>query len=200
MENMISEIFYESGLLFIIIGCFIALAFGIGLIFKPETTLRLNDLINTRISMRQKTKTIETPIKSEAIFYRYAKLSGSILIIGSLYVIYILLSLDLYSIIPALPKTLHPQIWQWLLDASTLFFLISCALITVFGFIVLIRPSSLKNFEARANTWISTRKGFQGMNKDINFLNKLVLTYPRPAGVYISLFSIMILAFLLPRL
>ena len=198
MESILSEIIFDTTMIFIIIGAFFGLAFGIGLLVNPELTLRLNEKLSTKISMRQKTRNIEVPIKSEAVFYKHARISGSVLMLGAAYVIYSLLTFDIYSIIPLLPKTLDPFIWQWLLDATQLFFLVSCVFIFFFGVTVFIRPSALKNFEAKANTWISTRKGFQGMNADINFLNKLVLTYPRASGVYISIFALIVLVFLLP--
>ena len=77
MNAMLSEIIFDTAYLFIIVGCFIALILGLGLIFAPGMTLKLNDKINTRISLREKTKTIETPIKSEPFFYNHAKVNPS---------------------------------------------------------------------------------------------------------------------------
>ena len=48
MDNMLSDIFFDAGYLFIIIGTFFALLLGVGLIFVPSTTLKLNEKINTR--------------------------------------------------------------------------------------------------------------------------------------------------------
>lgn len=90
MNSMLSEIFFDATLLFIIIGTFIALAFGLGLIFAPGITLKFNEKINTRISLREKTKTFETPIKSEPFFYKHSKISGVILVLGASFVLYTL--------------------------------------------------------------------------------------------------------------
>ena len=200
MDTMLSEILFDAGYLFIIIGTFIALAFGLGLIFAPAVTLKLNEKINTRISMRQKTKAIETPIKSEAFFYRYAKTSGTFLVAGSLYVLYVLSTFDLSGLIPYLPKSISPPAWEWLLQAGQIFFFITCAFILIFGLFVFIRPSNLKKVEEFSNSWISTRQNLKGMTEDINHANKLVEKYPRIFGGIISVISLIVLFLLLPGL
>ncbi len=45
MNTMLSEILFDASLLFIIIGTFIALILGLGLIFAPTLTLKLNNKI-----------------------------------------------------------------------------------------------------------------------------------------------------------
>lgn len=200
MDNMLSEIFFDAGYLFIIVGSFIGLLLGLGLIFAPAMTLKFNEKINTRISLREKTKSIETAIKSEPFFYKHSTISGSILIVGSVFVLYTLITFNVYSLTPYLPKSVSPAIWNWLLQAGEIFFFITCLFILVFGLIVVIRPSMIKSFEQAANHWISTRKHFSKMSNDINLANKLVNTYPRAFGSFITLFSVIVLFFLLPQL
>lgn len=200
MNTMLSEIFFDAAYLFIIIGTFIALIFGLGLIFATKITLKFNEKINTRISLREKTKAIETPIKSEPLFYKYAKVSGIILVSGSLFVLYTLATFNFYSLIPYLPKSISPPAWEWLLQAGQIFFFITCTFILIFGLIVLIRPSQIKNFEMAANRWISTRQRLQKMSNDINTANKLVESYPRAFGSFIAIFSLVVLFLLLPGL
>ena len=200
MNSMLSEIFYDASYLFIVVGTIIALILGLGLIFAPNTTLKINEKINTRISLREKTKAIETPIKSEPFFYKHAIISGAILVIGSLFVLYTLATFNAYSLIPYLPKSISAPAWDWLLQAGQIFFFISCTFILLFGLVVLIRPSQIKNFEEVANRWISTRQRFSKMSSEINTANKLVNTYPRVFGSFITLLSLIVLIFLLPEL
>ena len=197
MNSMLYEILLDASYLFIIIGSFVGLILGLGLILVPSTTLKINDTINTRISLREKTKNIEKLIKSEPFFYKYAKVSGLILIVGSLFVLYTLATFNIYSLTPYLPKSISPATWDWLLNAGQIFFFIACTFIFIFGFIVLIRPSLVKSFEQAANHWISTRQHFSKMSNDINFVNNLVNTYPRTFGCFILGFSLLALFFLL---
>ncbi len=197
---MLSEILFDASYTFIIIGTFIALIFGLGLIFAPALTLKFNEKINTRFSMRKATKKIEAAIKSEPFFYKHSKVSGAILITGSLFVLYTLATFNAYTLIPHLPKSISPTAWEWIIEAAQMFFYITCSFIFIFGFIIFIRPSLVKNFEQAANHWISTRKGFSKMTDDINITNKLVNTYPRLFGVFITIFSLIVLFLLLPEL
>ena len=198
MNSMFSEILFDASYTFIIIGTFIALILGLGLIFAPAITLKFNEKINTRFSMRKATKKIETAIKSEPFFYKHSKVSGAILIIGSLFVLYTLATFNAYTLIPHLPKSISPAAWEWIIESMQIFFYITCTFIFIFGFIVFIRPSLVKNFEQAANHWISTRKGFSKMTEDINVTNKLVNTYPRLFGTFITIFSLVVLFLLLP--
>lgn len=200
MNTMLSEILFDASYTFIIIGTFIALIFGLGLLFAPVITLKFNNKINTRFSMRKATKKIETAIKSEPFFYKHSKVSGAILIISSLFVLYTLATFNAYTLIPHLPKHISPAAWEWIIESAQVFLYIACSFIFVFGLIVFIRPSLVKNFEQVANHWISTRKGFSKMTVDINITNKLVNTYPRLFGAFITIFSLIVLFLLLPEL
>ncbi len=195
---MLSEILFDASLLFIVTGTFVGLILGLGLILAPTITLKFNEKINTRISMREKTKAIEKPIRSEPLFYKHSKISGAILVIGSIFVLYTLETFNAYSLIPHLPKSISAPAWEWIIQSAEIFLFISCVFILVFGLIVFIRPSMIKNFEQVANHWISTRKGFSKMSTDIDITNKLVNTYPRTFGAFISIFSLIVLFFLLP--
>ena len=200
MNTLLSEILFDASYTFIIIGTFIALIFGLGLIFTPTITLKLNEKINTRFSMRKATKKIETAIQSEPFFYKYSKISGAILITGSLFVLYTLATFNAYTLIPHLPKTFSVPAWEWIIQSAQIFFYLTCSFIFVFGLIVFIRPSLVKRFEQAANHWISTRKGFSKMTVDINITNRLVNTYPRLFGSFITIFSLIVLFLLLTEL
>ena len=200
MNTMLSEILFDTTILFIVVSTFIALVFGLGLIFAPSFTLKFNEKINTRISLREKTKAIETPIHSEPFFYKHSKVSGAILVLGSLFVLYTLATFNVYSLVPYLPKSISPTAWDWLLQAGQIFLYITCSFILLFGLVVFIRPSQIKNLEEVANRWISTRQRFSKMSSEINTANKLVNTYPRVFGSFITLLSLIVLIFLLPEL
>lgn len=200
MNVMLSEILFDASYLFIVIGTFVALILGLALIFTPNIALKFNNKVNTHFSMRKATKKIETAIKSEPLFYKHSKLSGAILTVGSLFVLYTLATFNAYTLIPHLPKSLPPSVWEWVIESIQIFFYLTCSFILVFGILVFTRPSLIKGLEKAANHWISTRQRFSKMTQDINFTNRLVNTYPRIFGAGITLFSIIILFLFLPGL
>lgn len=200
MNSMLSDIFFDATLLFLVIGSVIAMVFGLSLLFITEPTLRLNSKISNRISMRKATKSIETPIKVETWFYRHAKITGLVLMIGAAYVLhYLIFGFSNKAMLPYLPKLLSTTTWEWLLQAGCLFFLITCSFILIFGLLVFIRPSQLKRFEEKANHWVSTRQAFKGMSSDIDHANRLVNRHPKIFGGVVVVVSLLVLISLLPK-
>jgi len=197
MNSMLSEIFFDASYLFIVIGSFIALFFGLALLLAPIATLKFNAKINTHISLREKTKNIEKQIKSETYFYKYSKISGALLIFGSLFLLYTLSTFNIYNLIPYLSHQLSSSAWEWLLQSAQLFFYITGSFILLFGLLIFIRPSTIKKFEEASNHWVSTRKHFSKMSKDIHFANKLVNAYPRAFGG-VGIILIMLELFIIP--
>jgi hypothetical protein len=64
------------------------------------------------------------------------------------------------------------------------------AIIILLGVAIFFRPSQLKNVEAWANRWISTRKATRPLSLDRDQMNQLVYKYPRFSGFLIALLSI----------
>jgi hypothetical protein len=198
MNTILSDILFDTSYLFIIAGSLIAFFFGLALIIAPATTLKLNAKINKPIFSKKIIERVNIKIKAEPFFYRHAKISGAILITGSLFVLYTLATFNFYLLIPYFPKQLSTLTWGWLLHAGQIFFFICSSFILVFGFVVFIRPSLIKNFEANANRWFSTQTFFIFLSKKIDVTNKLVVAYPRIVGLFITVFALLVLFFLLP--
>lgn len=192
MNSIFSEILFDSSFLFIITGSIIALIFGLALMFMPGTALKLNMKINQPLTAKIK----NTLIRSEPFFYRHAKINGAILILGSLFVLYTLITFNFNLLIPYLPKQLSASIWSWLLQAGQLFFFVGSAFILVFGLIVFIRPSLIKTFETAANRWFSVQPVFSFLNTNIDIDNQWLSAYPRIFGFFFTLFALLILFFL----
>ena len=77
-----------------------------------------------------------------------------------------------------------------LVDTFVLVMWIGCLFAVAVGTVVLIRPSYLKHFEARANQWLSTRQAAKGMNREVLDVDSLFERYPRLSGVVIALGSL----------
>lgn len=186
MNTILSDIMFDSGYLFIIVGSIIALIFGLALIFMPATALKLNAKSNNNL------------IKSEPFFYRHAKVNGSILILGSLFIFYTLVTFNFNMLIPYLPGQISPSVCKWLSQAGQLFFYIGSAFILVFGLIVFIRPSLMKNIETIANRWLSIPPIFSFLSTNRKPGNQWLSAYPRILGLFFTLFALFILFSFLP--
>lgn len=193
MEKYLFDILETAFFNLIIVGAALSLLYGLWLIINPKNALALNSKINKSFSMRKSTKALETPISIERFFYRHAKITGALLMAGALYLFYLLYwELDFVRLAQTLPN-LTPLIWEWLLQAFLIFFLIAAVVVFLLGLLILVRPSSLKPLEEKANTWISTRQKMQFMSEEIGQTDKLLALFPRQFGAIIVIISTAIL-------
>lgn len=177
----------------IIVGTLLSMIYGLWLVVAPQSALKLNQKINHRFSMREATKPLEKPISIERTFYRHAKIYGALFMLGAVYLFYLLYwELNFEQLSHHMPG-LGVLTWQWLLQAFMIFFSIVAISVFVVGFVLLLRPSSLKPLEAKANTWISTRQKLQFMSKERGQVDRLLDLYPRQFGAVILLAAAIIL-------
>lgn len=193
MEKLLSDILETTFFNIIIVGTALSMLYGLWLIISPKSALTLNDKINKSFSMRESTKTLEKPISIDRWFYRHAKITGTLLIIGSTYLLYLLFwQLDFISLSKNLPG-LTTLMWEWLLQAFQIFFAIMAIVVFLIGFLIFIRPSALKPLEEKANTWVSTRQKMQFMSDEIGQTDKLLELFPRQFGAIILVAAAIVL-------
>ena len=193
MEKYLFDILEAAFFNLIIVGAALSLLYGLWLIINPKSALALSHKINKSFSMRESTRKLETPISIERLFYRHAKTTGTLLMAGAVYLFYLLYwELDFVRLAQTLPN-LTPLIWEWLLQAFLIFFLITAVVVFLLGLLILVRPSSLKPLEEKANTWISTRQKMQFMSEEIGQTDKLLALFPRQFGSIIVIISTAIL-------
>ncbi|MCW8901619.1 MAG: hypothetical protein OQK75_03480 [Gammaproteobacteria bacterium] len=185
MENLLSDTLESTFFNIIIVGAALSMLYGFWLIISPKSALTLNQKINKSFSMREATRPLEKPITVERWFYRYAKVAGLLLMVGSVYLFYLLYwQLDFNYLAKSLPG-LTTLMWEWLLQAFQIFFTIMSAVVFLMGFLVLVRPSQLKPLEEKANFWISTRQKMQFMSDNMGQADKLLAQFPRQFGAII---------------
>lgn len=193
MEKHLLDILQATFLNLIIVGALLSIIYGIWLLIAPQNALVINKKINKSFSMRKSTKILEKPIFIESWFYKHAKITGSLLMLGSVYLFYLLFwSLDFAQIAKIMPN-LSTFIWEWLLQAFQIFFAIMSVAVFLMGFLVLIRPSLLKPLEEKANKWVSTRQNLQFMSDEIGKADKLLELFPRQIGAIIIVAATIVL-------
>ena len=193
MEKHLLDILQATFFNIIIVGAALSMLYGIWLLIAPGSAQALNKKINKSFSMRKSTKFLEKPVSIERWFYKHAKITGSLLMTGSVYLFYLLFwELDFAQLAKALPN-LSTLIWEWLLQAFQIFFAIMSIVVFLMGFLILIRPSLLKPLEEKANTWISTRQKMQFMSENMGQTNQLLTRFPRQFGAVIIICSAIVL-------
>jgi hypothetical protein len=193
MEKHLIDILEATFFNVILIGAALSMLYGFWLLISPKTALSFSNKINKSFSMRQSTKSLETPISIERWFYRHAKITGSLLMAGAVYLFYLLfLGLDFARLSHAMPG-LTPLTWEWLLNAFQVFFAIMSVVVFLMGFLILVRPSLLKPLEETANKWISTRQNMQFMSESVGQADQLLGRFPRQFAAVILIASAIVL-------
>ena len=193
MEQHYLDILEATFFNIIIVGTALSMLYGLWLMIHPHSAMAFSNKINKGYSMRQATKSLETPISIERWFYRNAKLTGVLLMLGSTYLFYLLFwTLELDQLMKVMPG-LNPLAWEWLLTSFQIFFAIASVAVFLMGFVVLIRPSLLKPLEETANTWISTRQKMQFMSENIGRADQLLNRFPRQVGTIILIVGAIVL-------
>ncbi len=193
MEKHLFDILQATFFNVILVGTALSMLYGIWLLIAPDSAQALNKKINTNFSMRKSSKFLEKPVSIERWFYKYAKITGSLLMLGSAYLFYLLFwGLDFTHLANTLPN-FTTLIWEWLLQAFKIFFAIMSVVVFLMGFLILIRPSLLKPLENKANRWVSTRQKMQFMSDEISKADQLLTRFPRQFGAVIIIASAIVL-------
>ena len=193
MEKLLTEILEATFFNLLIVGAALSMLYGLCLIVFPKLALSLNHKINKSFSMRETTKSLETPISIERWFYRHANITGSLLMIGAAYLFYLLFwDLNFVHLAKNFPG-LTVLMWEWLLQSFQIFFAIMSIVVFLMGFLIIIRPSQLKPIEEKANKWISTRQRLQFMSEELGQADKLLALFPRQIGAIIVVASAIVL-------
>lgn len=189
---MLNEILRQSVLAFLWIGSAVGILVGIGLLFRPQQVGQLNHYLSRWVGSSRLNKVLDRPRWIDRFFYRHHRLLGTAVFVGAMAVLYIFLFQYNFRRISAL----IPRNYWWLSDALIGMLLIGSVVAVLVGFIVLIRPSLLRDIEKSANRWISTEHLHVQFNAMHFSVEKSLLRHHRLAGVAILLGSLYIIVVL----
>lgn len=180
--DIASDILRQSLLLFLWVGGVTAVFIGTMLWFKPEQLARLNQYFSRWIGAGKLVRLLDKPRPTERLLYRHNRLVGVGLLLGAMLVLYTFL----FGYNPRKLSALIPHGYWWLSDALLAILLVGSVLAALVGFVVLIRPSLLRDTEKLANRWVSTERLPKLLNS-MNFsVEQSILRHHRYAGVSIT--------------
>ncbi len=152
--TVINSILLQFFLVFLGGGAIVGILFGAGMLLKHEQVLRLNQYYSRWIGSEKIEEQLDRPRWTERFFYRHHRPVGAGLFIGAMVVLYtFLISYNSRKI----SSVISPG-YLWLLDALLGLLLIGSVVAAIVGFIVLLRPSLLRELETSTNRWIATKR------------------------------------------
>lgn len=156
--NLLAAPFTKALLMLLISFGMTGFLVGLWILIRPESFLRVNRVLSKWYSTRKATKALMVPRHTERFVYRHHRPIGLAIIIGSLYVLFVLVSeYDRVKIIAKLFDSAYPTM-DWLAPGLAIALGVCTLFALVIGGFLLVRPSLLKGFEAWANQWVSARR------------------------------------------
>lgn len=194
MDTLFSDaILTRSLILFLLLGSVAGLFAGAALLLRPALLLRLSKLANCWVSTRQLSRPLARFFSLDSWFYRYNRLSGAVLMSGSIYMVYFFTAVfDKTAALNNVFKTamVPPALMTGLVDALVLASLTGAVFAMLISLFLILRPSMLREFELRANLDISLRKRLKPLEITRDGVDQYVFRNVRVAGLLILLGSL----------
>jgi len=200
MNPLIQSWLLQSFLLFLIIGSLAGMVVGALLLLRPQSVQRASQKLNRWISTRHLDQSLERTVALDPWFYRYRRTSGTLTLLGALYILYFFaVRMNRPEMIGALSQSfqLPAALVSGLLDALTLSALLGASFAAMISLFLLFRPSLLRDFEQGANRWVSLRRALKPLEEQRAGVDVYVLGHAHQTGVLLVLGSLYVLAILL---
>jgi len=181
-----SEILQQGMLIFLFAGCIASFVIGVWLLIKPAAVLRANQYMNKWFSTRQAMRKLEVPHDTNRFIYRHHIVAGTLIFAGAAFILYsVLFRYDQQAALTSFALKLHPVLVEiWLQSAVALLVLTSLFALLI-GLFLVVRPSLLRGFEARANKYYSARAHTKFLEVMRYAPDLTLASFPRLFGVAI---------------
>lgn len=198
--SIVDNLLLRSLLLFLMLGSVAGLLAGATLILRPEWLMRLGKFTNRWVSTRKLDRALERPINLDHWFYRYSRVTGTLTLAGSIFIIYFFTaSFDKLGTVAGLFKNsiVPPALMEVLLDTLVLIVLAGGVAALIVSLFLLFRPSLLRGFEQRVNQTTSLRRALKPLEVSRSNVDEYVFRHVRLVGVLLlfgSLYTLVGLA------
>ena len=199
MNPIIETLLLRSAVLFLLAGSMAGLVVGAMLLWYPERLRVVSNVLNRWVTTRHLDQSLERTIVFDPWFYRYRRTGATLTLLASGYILYFFtMGLDranaviVFSRFFALPSGLVGG----LLDALALSALLGALFAALVSLFLLWRPSVLRDFEQKANQWVSLRRALKPLEIPRAGVDGYVYKYGRQSGILLMLGSLYVLVFL----
>jgi hypothetical protein len=190
-SNPMNAFLWQSLAIFLLVGALAGILLGLLLILKPQWVSTFNRAANRWISMRRLNQVLDRSVSVEHWFYRHHRPAGMIVMLGAVYMfVYFGLLFDQAAAIPRLGSQVPAQLLEGLLDALVLGALVGAVAAFMGGVFLWLRPGALRNIEARANRWVSSRRATKPLDVPRDQVDRFVMSHARRMGWLLLLGSL----------
>lgn len=203
MENLVvPELAWlaEGLLLSLALGLLLAAAVGLGILLRPDRTFAVNERWSRWIDTTGEFEVLDRPRSLEPLFYRYHRLAGTLITLGSSFVLWQWMFAykrdGVFALLGA--RWALPEL-NWIVTAGEFIVVGLHVVILGIGLVILVRPSLLKIVESGGNRWHRTAVG-QALDRVYSPLERGFQLHPRVAGLGLLVSATWCLSGLVPVL
>lgn len=164
------------------------LLLGLSFIFFPNRLLSLAEKLNYWVHTDKYFEKLNRPRYQERFIYRHHQLFGALVIFFTSVCIYMmLLYADVAVILENVSLMADTDFGKWLLVSLYYILVAANILALIIGFVIFIRPSSLKKLEEKANHWVETESKLEVLNNSRDLPESIFPGNPRIFGLLVIL-------------
>ncbi len=190
----------EGLLLSLALGLLLAAMVGLLMLMQPGRLFAINERWSRWVDTSGQFEALDRPYSLERIFYRYHAVAGSLITLGSSFVLwqwtFAYQRNGVFSMLGA--RWARPEL-NWAVTAGEWIVVGLHILILVIGLIILLRPSLLKSLESGGNRWHRPEVA-RALDRVYSPVERAFELHPRLAGLTLLLASTWCLSGLLPVL
>lgn len=192
--SVLLPILFDAALTLAAIAAVIGVLTSLWLLLFPDSFAKFEAAASRSFSLRRTLRPLEISRNIDRHIYRHHKLFGLLVILASTYTIYSILFSMPSRIDTFISVRFPPLAAEWILNTLNLFLLLGNLFAIIIGLVIHTRPSALKDFEARANRWVTLRRQTRWLENRIPFPERLTRTQPRLTGFVLLIFSIYLMS------
>jgi hypothetical protein len=167
---------------------------GLVLYFKPTLLVNANHSLDKWYSTRKQLKSFEIMRETDSFYFKYNKVFGTIMLIGTFYLLYIFFT-ELKSFTPMIKATPGSQLflfWDISLNAFRYFVIIFSIAGTPVWLLLIFSPFTLQRLNEYMNRWISSRMWLMKFDEMHYSVDGFVIKNHKIIGTLVVLTSLLL--------
>jgi hypothetical protein len=172
------------------------MTFSAMLMFSPNLTQNLNNMLNRKVNIDEKVAFLDKGIEVSQYFYGQHVVMGLLLIFGSVIALsFFYFTLDIAKFINIFFDSSQQIFFGEILLKSILWLgKIACLAGLFFGGLLMFAPAKMKQWEKKLNSWIETRPIFEKLEESSNNVDSFFFRHPIPVGLTGAVISFFIIS------
>jgi hypothetical protein len=174
----------------------LGMTLSIMLLFSPNRTKSLSNILNRKINLDEKINLLDKDIEIAHHFYNHHLMIGLLLIGGAVFsLFFFFFSLDVAKFTRVFlgyqKDTFFPEI---IIDSMVWIGKIACLMALIFGSLLVFAPGKMKQIENKLNSWFETKFIFEKLDQSSHELDSFIFRHPIMVGLIGAVLSFFLLS------